>query len=65
MSKVDSLEVAALGGHSEAHHEVLWLAAVVVFAAIVFVLTMLYRRYGREAELEEIDEFLRSEDALP
>ncbi len=65
MTEVANLELAALGGHSEAHHELLWLVALVVFSAIVFGLTLLYRRYERQVDLEEIDEFLRNEDALP
>lgn len=57
-------ELAALGGHSQAHAEATYWIALAVFAAVVVVLLVLYRRSQRCVEMEEIDALLRREDVL-
>lgn len=58
------IEMTALGGHSQAHQDVTYWVAFAVFATVVLALLLLYRRSQRCVELEDIDTFLREEDAL-
>jgi hypothetical protein len=57
-------ELAALGGHSQAHQDAIYWVAFAVFAGVVLALLLLYRHSQRCVELEEIDEFLRKENVL-
>lgn len=58
------IEITALGGHSQAHQDLIYWVAFAVFTTVVLALVLLYRRSQRSVELEDIDAFLREEEVL-
>ena len=57
-------ELAALGGHSQAHQEMTYWIAFASFLLIVAVLVLIFRYSQKRVEMEEIDALLREEEVL-
>ncbi len=57
-------EISALGGHSQAHQELSYWIALVVFLLVVGMLVLVYRHSQSCVEMEEVDALLREEDVL-